>query len=69
MASYEAARMKEMDAYIGIRAGDNVNELSDVPANQMQMFAKYVNHPVHTEIRIPHTKWVVLRYQHLQWLS
>ena len=62
MASYEAARMKEMDAYIGIRAGDNVNELSDVPANQMQMFAKYVNHPVHTEIRIPHTKWVVLRY-------
>ena len=30
-AKYDGARMAEMDAYIGIRGGNNGNELSDVP--------------------------------------
>lgn len=62
MASWEAQRMKEMDAYIGIRSGDNINELADVPAEKMQAYAKHFTHPVHSKIRVPHTKWVILRW-------
>ncbi|QZT35054.1 aminopeptidase [Caldalkalibacillus thermarum TA2.A1] len=62
MAKWEAVRMKEMDAYIGIRSGDNISELADVPAEKMQAYAKHVLHPVHSKIRVPHTKWVILRW-------
>jgi aminopeptidase len=62
MARYEVMRMKEMDAYIGIRGGYNTSELSDVPADKMKAFAQHVNHPLHSKVRVPHTKWVVLRY-------
>lgn len=30
-AEIDLNRMKQMDCYIGIRAGENVNDLSDVP--------------------------------------
>jgi len=62
MASFELARMKEMDAYIGIRAGDNSNELGDVPEEKMKLFHKLFVKPVHIEQRVEHTKWVILRY-------
>lgn len=61
-AAYEAARMREMDAYIGIRSGDNTYELADVPAEKMEIYQKYFFDAVHSRIRVPHTKWVVLRY-------
>ena len=60
-ASFEVARMKEMQAYVGIRAPGNVNELSDVPGERMQDYEKHFVHAIN-DIRIPHTKWVVLRY-------
>ncbi len=62
MAKYESARMKDMDAYIGIRSGSNVSELSDVPADKMKLYSTYFSEPVHGKIRVPNTKWVVLRY-------
>lgn len=62
MAKYEAARMKDMDAYIGLRASINCSELSDVPADKMKLHDKYFWDPVHGDIRVPKTKWVVLRY-------
>jgi len=62
IAAYESMRMKEMDAYIGLRSGANISELSDVPADKMALYSKHVGHPVHSKIRVPHTKWVVLRY-------
>lgn len=55
-------QMKLMDCYIGIRGIDNVNELSDVPNDKMQLFMKMYKHRVHSEQRVKHTKWVVLRY-------
>jgi len=58
----EAERMKHMAAYIGIRASDNVSEMSDVPSEQMQLYQQYWLKPVHSDIRVPHTKWCVLRY-------
>lgn len=62
IAKYEAIRMEEMDAYIGIRSGNNVSELSDVPGDKMEIYFKYIWNEVHSKIRVPKTKWVVLRY-------
>lgn len=61
-AKYESARMNDMQAYIGIRSGDNAAELSDVSPDKMDMYNKYFWHEVHGNIRVPCTKWVVLRY-------
>jgi aminopeptidase len=58
----ELARMKRMDAYIGLRGADNSTELADVPAEQMRLYASHWWKPVHTEQRCSHTRWVVLRY-------
>ncbi|WP_227936564.1 aminopeptidase [Alkalihalobacillus deserti] len=62
MATFEAQVMSEMDAYIGLRAGDNISELSDVPSDKMALHSKTIGTKVHREIRVPKTKWVVLRY-------
>lgn len=62
MAKYEAIRMSDMDAYIGVRSGDNATETSDVPAEKMNLYMKYLWNPVHGKIRVPKTKWVILRY-------
>jgi aminopeptidase len=62
MAKYEALRMNDMNAYIGVRSGDNSSESSDVPSDNMGLCMKYLWNPVHGEIRVPKTKWVVLRY-------
>lgn len=62
MAKYELERMKDMDAYIGIRAGFNATELSDVPGNKMKIYMEHFLKPVHSEQRVNYTKWVVLRY-------
>ncbi len=61
-ARIDGARMSEMDAYIGIRGGENCNEFSDVPENKMKIESEFYSHPVHHEIRVKKTKWVVLRY-------
>jgi aminopeptidase len=62
MAGWDIARMKDMQAYIGIRAGENINELADVPSEKMQTFMTYYSKPVHSEQRVKHTRWCVLRY-------
>lgn len=61
-ASFELQRMKEMDAYIGIRAGNNANELADVPGDKMKLYTELFIGPVHIQERVAKTKWVVLRY-------
>lgn len=61
MGEFEANVMSQMDAYIGLRAGDNINEQSDVPAEKMAIQGQTVG-KVHRNIRVPKTKWVVLRY-------
>lgn len=62
MAENDAKKMKKMDCYIGIRGDDNSAELSDIPSEKMEMHGKYYMDPVHHKIRVPHTKWVILRY-------
>ena len=61
-AKYDAFRMQEMDAYIGIRGGNNSNENSDVPVENLQIESEFYSHPVHHEIRVKKTKWVILRF-------
>ncbi len=55
-------QMKAVDCYIAIRGSHNVNELSDVPAKNMQMIASKMR-PVLNE-RINKTRWCVLRWPH-----
>ncbi|RFU69744.1 aminopeptidase [Bacillus sp. V59.32b] len=62
MADFEAEVMSKMDAYIGLRSGDNINEHADVPSDKMAIHGNTVFKKVHREIRVPKTKWVVLRY-------
>ena len=62
LADHEAALMAQMDAYVGLRAGGNRCENSDVPSDKSQIQAKDVWEKVHGAIRVPKTKWVVLRY-------
>jgi aminopeptidase len=62
IGALEASRMKQVQAYIGIRASDNVSEMSDVPAEKMKLYQTHIWDPVHLKIRVAKTKWVVLRY-------
>ncbi len=57
-------RMSQMDAYIGVRGTFNISETSDVPRERMDLYEKHYWHGVHSEVRVPKTKWVVLRWPH-----
>ena len=62
MAKLDCEEMSQMDCYIAVRGTDNVSELSDVPAEKMNLYEKLYSTPVHHDIRVPKTRWVVLRY-------
>jgi aminopeptidase len=62
MAKIDGAEMEQMDCYVGVRGTDNVSELADVPAEKMKLYETYYMTPVHHNIRVPKTRWVVLRY-------
>lgn len=62
MAKIDAAEMEEMDCYVAVRGSDNVAELSDVPSEKMHLFDTYYQTPVHHDVRVKKTRWVVLRY-------
>jgi len=53
--------MKGMDAYIGIRAHDNVNELGDIAMEKISQYMRNYSDII-TDYRVNNTKWVVLRY-------
>ncbi|MDO4518520.1 MAG: aminopeptidase, partial [Bacillota bacterium] len=56
----DLAQMKGMQAYIAIRAGNNIAELADVPAEKLNLYSK-LSRPT-LDYRVNETKWVVLRY-------
>jgi aminopeptidase len=60
-AEFELTRMQAMQAYIGIRAADNVNETADVPGDKQQLYQRHYLKPV-LDQRVNHTKWCILRY-------
>ncbi len=59
---FERGRMEKMEAYVGVRGAANASQLADVPADRMDLYQKHWWHTVHSEVRVPKTKWVVLRY-------
>jgi aminopeptidase len=54
--------MKQMDAFIGIRAAENIYENSTVSKEANSAYSKHFLNPVHFKQRVEHTRWVVLRY-------
>ncbi len=58
----DAALMAQCACYIGVRGGDNAFEFSDVPDSQNKLYNHSYGHFVHELVRIPKTRWVVLRY-------
>ena len=61
-AKHDEARMKDMQAYIGIRATPNNSELNGISKEIMELYNKYYTVPVHFEERVKNTKWCILRY-------
>ena len=60
-AKHELEKMKDMDAYIGIRSSTNTAELVDIPGEKMALYNKYYTLPVHLEERCS-KRWCILRY-------
>ena len=54
--------MASSQAYIGVRGNDDLFQMSAVVEDKMNDYQKYYWNPVHSEIRVPQTKWCVLRY-------
>jgi len=58
----ERKQMEGVQAYIGVRGTLNSTEMADVPPEKMGLYQKHLWHKVHTEVRVPKTRWVVLRW-------
>jgi len=61
-AQRDADFMDRMDCYIGVRGDVNSYELSDVPQSNMREYERRYGEPVHSQRRVAHTRWVILRY-------
>jgi aminopeptidase len=61
-ARFEKDRMDSVQAYIGIRGAANSSQHADVPQERMDLYQQHWWHTVHSEVRVPKTRWVVLRY-------
>ncbi len=62
VAKAEQELMSQAQCYIGARGSSNISELSDVPRAQQDLYEKLVWKPVHLDIRVKKTRWVVLRW-------
>ena len=62
IAKHQRARMEEMDCYVGVRGSENVLETSDVQPDKMKIYSSTVVGKVHMEVRVPKTRWVVMRW-------
>lgn len=62
IAAYELERMRDMDAYIDIRATENVNVWNRISDTQMALYRKEYWGPIHLQERCTNTRWSVMRY-------
>lgn len=58
---YQRLRMEDMDAYVVVRKKENLKEMAGIDPARMAVYEKYYG-ALHFGIRIPKTKWCVLRY-------
>lgn len=61
-AEFELVQMRSMQAYIGIRGAENAFEMQDVSGERHRWYTEQYVKPLHLEIRVPKTKWCILRY-------
>ena len=61
LAGNDAAFMGKMQCYIGMRGGNNSAEFADVPQDKLKQYMRIYSDRVHGNIRVPDTRWVVLR--------
>lgn len=66
-AKYDLERMKNVDAYIGIRSA-NSKELEGIPKENMEIYSKYYQKPIHFDERAKNKKWCIIRYPN-EWLA
>lgn len=62
LSKTEQDLMSQAQCYIGIRGSFNVSEMSDVPRDKQDLYERLFFRPVHLDIRVPKTRWVVLRW-------
>lgn len=62
IAEVERHEMEQMTAYIAIRGTHNFAELAEVPSDKTNIWATEYVQPVVFGIRVPKTKWAVLRW-------
>lgn len=62
IGEWEHSLMRQMDAYAGLRGSHNATEFSDIPSEKMRLYREHVWSRVHSNERVPNTKWVVLRW-------
>lgn len=61
-AEADAKFMEQMNVYIGYSAVENDSEMRDIPTDNMELYSRLYSEPVHGSIRVPHTRWCVLRF-------
>jgi len=54
--------MKQMDAFIGIRASENIYENSRASKEANKAYSEHFLTPVHFNERVNNTKWCIMRY-------
>jgi aminopeptidase len=54
--------MRQMHCYVRVNGTSNPYDLSDIPADARGWEREHFMNRVHLKLRVPHTKWVVLRY-------
>ncbi|MCL2570322.1 MAG: aminopeptidase [Firmicutes bacterium] len=59
---YAKPLFEDAHAYIGIGVSNNVFETADVPIEKKNIHTKHYGKPIHIEIRVKKTNWVILRY-------
>ena len=62
MCGYALPMFNDASAYIGIGVSNNAFESSDVPNEKKQIHTKHYSKPIHIDIRVKKTNWVILRY-------
>ncbi len=62
MFQWEKTRMLKMDCYIGIRLPENSYEETGIPEEKMDLFNSLYDTKLLMDVRVPFTRWVVLRY-------
>ena len=64
-AKYDLFRMKDVDAYIGIRSQSS-KDLDGTSKESMEKFNRLYQMPVHFNERVKNTRWCILRYPNVQ---